>query len=449
LNDIIISFDSPSNNNFSLQPYNINDDNIYFKIIPTSTPSLLAGERLRFAAIPKDTTLTSGDIFSYLSESKINDISSSGIFIYEYTSNDTSNLFPECLIKIYDNTFENTQYDLYWTSLYNGLESTYINNNSVYSNIRNIRSDDVIITSTINTDYIDYNIKYNEINNDDLDYGEYGPYVLKVTYHPYNITSPNISGYLDSSEFIFEKIEYYYDDIATVSGINIALPYYFDDSNIPAVYRFEMAYRSLNGNNSNIISSTMDHRIYDSIPSQQLSSIKNINTDYVIKSGDIKIPKEVNPYRKRLSIGIQDIAINKNIYNKTGTYISKQKILPYYMYTFSLEVNEYIPDYKDINKYDTVKYYISFNDNKWIRISPINRVNEYENEQLIPKLIVFDKEIDNNNKSVLYIPESINNSYIYKVVFDLSSMDDIFVPPEIREIKCNVSDRNIILNSGV
>jgi hypothetical protein len=124
------------------------------------------------------------------------------------------------------------------------------------------------------------------------------------------------------------------------------------------------------------------------------------------------------------------------------------------MYTFSLRVEEYIPDYKDIDKYTTVKYYAQFNNQEWIRISPMNRPDEYDGDKLISKMIVFDQAADSEKlkfMNVSFIPSAVPiNVFAIKIVFDFTAVTDPdFIPAEIKNYTAVIFDQNQLLSESL
>jgi hypothetical protein len=162
----------------------------------------------------------------------------------------------------------------------------------------------------------------------------------------------------------------------------------------------------------------------------------------------INVPEDIIS-RKRLAIGIEDIKSVERVFEKDGVYISNAYNLDFSVYTFSLKVNEVIPDYDGINKWDTIKYYVSFNNGEWLRVSPIDRESEMDGDVAIPKLFVFDS-IENLDESSLirYVAaDGLINNFRVKIVMDLSSLQDtVFVPPEVRNYKCMIFDKEHFAN---
>jgi hypothetical protein len=183
---------------------------------------------------------------------------------------------------------------------------------------------------------------------------------------------------------------------------------------------------------------------------QYFSDLDRLATDKTDKAllkkvEEIKIEKSVID-RRRLSIGINDIAVKNNTYSKQGTYVSKFYPVDFNIYTFSLKVDEYIPKYLNLESYDVIKYYVEFNSEKLERISPINRKNEYENELLVPKMIIFDKVYEETDY-VKYLEYTNIIGFKIKIIFDLSSLQESqFPPPEVRDYRCIVYNKEKFFN---
>ena len=180
----------------------------------------------------------------------------------------------------------------------------------------------------------------------------------------------------------------------------------------------------------------------DDFDAGQLGAFTEISLERI---GELEVTGDlVN--KKRLSVGIDDIAVLGDVYSRQGVYISRFYTIDNPVYTFSLDVNEFIPDVPNINPYDMVKYYVEFQNQDWIRISPINRNDEYdENSNLVPKFIVLDNlGSEGVSPDILELPYDFSvYSLRLRIEFDLSDMEsDVFITPEIRSYKCNVADRS-------
>ena len=447
--NIYISFDSPGSLGLYLTPLNRGDDYLYFQVNASGVnKNILDSERLRIAIVPHN-TVVHDDMVTYLNSSKLVDKPVSGIYGYEFTSisNTTyDSLNPVISIPHYQ--WENRLYDVYWQINYGSTSTVYSNTSGVYSNTRNIKSDWVTVSANFsNESYIDYKIYCSGINNEGGVYENKGPYALKVSYSPYNSTNPLVKAKVGGEDYTFPNDYVFYASGYNASGIAFSLPYFMPDNVTPATYVFNIAYNGLNGKICTPVSPVISHKNFTNNYLRKLESHVSNNVDetklkYV---GDIKIPKEYNPFRKRLSIGIQDISVNQNNYNKSGTFISNQKAISFNIYTFTLRSDEFIPNYTGIDPYTVIKYYVDFGNGTWLQVSPNNRSIEYNSEGIIPKLVVFDQQPLNfdSTQPVIYMPYENINSYRIKIVFDITAIgDQNIIPPEVREYKCLVSDRN-------
>lgn len=447
---ISVSFNSPSSLELELFPYDKGNDYIYFGVNAYGVDKgLIDKQELRLAAVPHISSLNESTIYSYMSSDNFVDIPESGIYTYIYKAQSDINInLIKPLIKITEYEWENTLYDLYWISRYNGVDTFNFNKSGVYSYPRNLKLNWITISGGFSSSsYVDYKVYFSGIYNEGADYGTEGPYALKIALSPFSYTNPPVVGLISGVPHTFSPNFEYYGSGASVSGIAFSLPYYLDDGVTPAEYFVRFAYHGLNGGNSTSVYTVVSHKSLKSNYLSRLDSYVSNNPDpsKLIYIDDIKIPKEVSPWRKRLAIGIQDISVNQNTYNKNGIYISNQKSLGYNMYSFTLRTDEFIPHYSNVSPYSVIKYFVNFGDGNWVRISPNNRDIEYDGDKKIPKLIVFDQQpVDYNVSLPLeYLPLENINSYKIKIVFDLSSVTDKnFIPPEVREYRCLISNRN-------
>lgn len=184
----------------------------------------------------------------------------------------------------------------------------------------------------------------------------------------------------------------------------------------------------------------MNYQFSNKIPSE-------INEDLLIKTNEVLIDNGTNlNNRKRLCIGIQDIAVYDNKYKKFGEYISTNYYLQDSLYTLSMMTDEYIND-KD---YEKIKYYIQINnESEWIRISPNNRPSEKYNNKIIPKLIIFDiasDEVIGNSYAKFINYQKDILSVKVKIQIDCSNeTNSNFISPEVYDYKLNIITKQDLL----
>jgi hypothetical protein len=344
-------------------------------------------------------------------------------------------------VKINDYYWENKIFNVHWI-LQRDTEEIYGSYSGVYTFPHNIQNKEVIISGYLSSNNsMRYNVKWDTLYNEgDAAYGVYpndGPYRFKINYaHDSGVLIPSLSDWI------------YYGSGTMSSGITFNVNYYDTRTqyNTPAIYDLYISNVSASsnkpGSNDRII--RLDHQkfidsdnYFRNLDNQVFSS-PDVNK--LKKVGEVEIePNIIN--RKRLSIGINDIAIRDNIYVKQGVYVSNYYPVDFNLYSISIKSEEFIPEYVDINRYDVVKYFIEIN-SKWERISPINRIDEKSDGNIVPKILIFDK-LQNDVSYIKYI--EINNVKIFrvKIVFDLSKIkEDRFIPPEIYNYKCIIFDKD-------
>jgi len=433
----------------TVAPINLGDSNIYLRI--TGDHTITPGTKVKAIAVPNGMTVLPDPVESFsvskllirLRGDKVYNDTTYGMFSFIGGENnsdvDTKLSFSD--LKINDYFWENKKFDIHW--IYQLGDSEYYGSVSgIYTYPHNIQNNEVVISGTLSsTNNIDYQLHWNTIANEtDANYGitTDGPYRLKITYE----SNSGVATSFNSSNWK------YYPATTMSSGIYFSLPYMDPrtQSNTPAKYHFHLTNVSASsgkpGSNDKVI--LINHQEF----LESDSYFKNLDDqvftspipDKLKRVGQIDIAANtIN--RKRFSIGINDISIKDNIYTKQGTYISPYYPLDFTLYTLSLKTKEFIPEYPNIYKYDIIKYFIEVN-SIWERISPINRGDELSNNKLIPKILVFDKGLNEDNQ-VKYIDTGSVNLFRVKIVFDLSGLTESrFVPPEVYDYKCIIFDRN-------
>jgi len=461
---------SLSGTNFELRP-DIQDRGLIFKIWNPDDAngyySIPSQETVRFMVAPSGCLMIS-DASGILSTS--DNLQNDKDLGYYYT--DVSNLGTDiisvlpklCIPDVTD--WENTKFNLFW-SKYNPAFNQYIasgNLYGVYSYPHKITQSEInlaaSITDLLGNGTLSLGIRYSNIKNDDSTDYITSPYGIAVATKPYAYE-------FDSGAYVagWEPYSGYYSG-APEAGIQVNLPYYYID-NVPATYWVTIANDWAGwGINNSILTSGQFHEAYDytfKVDAGLLGSgslnfnkeAQGFTVDNLRKVDDDQFINRDIIDRRRASIGIKDISLLKNVYSKkTGVYISPLYPLDFTMYTFSLKVEEYIPEYKNIDKYTTVKYYVQFNNQEWLRISPINRPDEYEGDKLISKMIVFDQAADSEKlkfMNVNFLPSAVPvNIFAVKIVFDFTMVTDAdFVPAEIKNYTAVIFDQNQLLSESL
>lgn len=364
--------------------------------------------------------------------------------------------------------WENSPFDLFWYK-HRAIDSySNISGNldSVYSYPHKITQSDIslasVVTDELGSGQLTLGLTYTALKNDSVsDYGGLSPYGIAIGYDelPPGVSEHWVPGWEP------------YVGYLQATGIVIDLPYYIYD-NVPATYWIWVAYEWAGATkfaaehyDQSVISSGVFHFNHDyrfrinaaelGTNSRLFSKTPNGVTGKIVKveGGDQAIERTVIE-RRRACIGIKDISLGQNSYaKKSGTYVSQAYPLDFVAYTFSLKVDEYIPDYKDINKYSTVKYYVQFNNQEWQRVSPMNRPDEYDGQTLVTKMFIFDKgnALDNLHGNVQFIlGDTPVNVFAVKIVFDFSSVvDEAFIPAEIKNYKAVIFDRTQLLSESL
>ena len=407
-----------------------NGDQFLYIRIDGGTNTLDIGTKVRTVLAPSGYDFSDEEALYKLQGPIINDITS-GIYSLEVENNQDKTiplLFKD--IKISSYQYENTGYRLYWI-IQRGTNYQQGSYSGFYTYPHNIQPSEIEISGSLTVDNkMKYKIHWNPIGNERNEHyhNGYDPYLFSVAAYKRPILS-----------------EIYYPSGTMLSGIYFDLDFYNPYSKLPETYYFTACNIGFKGNRSTYKEIVIDHN-------------KLINTDIYFKNLDDVVFSSANPKmlklvdekiidkevldRKRLSIGINDISVQDNVFVKQGAYVSPYYPLDVNLYTFSLKTIENIPNYPELDPYNVVQYFIEIN-SKWERISPINRGDEFDSSNiLVPKILVFDKGI-NDNSQVKYIDSGIVKIFRIKIVFDLSGISEAkFVPPEIHDFKCIIYDKD-------
>lgn len=462
---INVSLGASSNASLSLVAYNNGreDPDLYFKVRNTTGFTIQPQETIRALIVPKSDGMSAVEASGLLADPNSTKDISRGIYYTRYYNeeNQEKTLTEMPLIRLEDYEYENVEFDLYWLQTLNDGVIFDSDTAGVYSFPHNIQPQEVRLGLQLidNNTTMRYTLNFSEFNNvGDANYaGDNQPYLLSISYRydPYNVGV--VSGVVDGSTILFSG-RYDWEPLpsGSNSGLVIDLPFYdtraqYDGT--PAQY-----FILLNNNCADpVITGSYPFFLplnQQELADQQLIDLDtyittNIDPEKIRRAGEVQVDRGVID-RKRLSIGINDIAIRQNTYRRKGVYVSKPYTTDFSIYTFSLKVEEFIPDYPDINPYDTVKYFIEFNSRPWEPISPVHRQMEMDaNRKLLPKLFVFDKgpedALDLENVKYLDYGASVN-IFRVKIVFDLSNVAQTqFIAPEIRDYECILFDKTQLL----
>lgn len=427
----------------------------YFRVSGVANYTIRPGEKIVAMVAPHATPLSSGTAVTMMKQSNPRDDFSNGYFFFEggYNSTQEDDGLSYSDLEL-PREWENTEFDIYWLQTLGTLENYGTDLTGAYSYPHNIQPHEVIISgSLLSNDTMTYKVFLSGIPNDtDANYGTPptdGPYAFKAEYYWADGTgSIEVPGY---SDYV------YYGSDANTSGIGFTLPFHDPRDGfkqVPAIYNLKFVYVSAGTDKpgSQPITVKMNHAslIDSSTYFQNLDEFvfSHAEKDKLKRVGEVDVPPMVID-RKRVSVGINDIAIKDNTYVKQGTYVSPHYPLDFQVYTFSLKVKESIPEYGDLDPYDLIKYYVEFNNNTWERVSPLERRAEYEDGKLVPKMFVFDQsseETGSENVKFLHYGSPVNTIRV-KITFDLSAITEAkFPPPEIRDYKCVMFDKSQFFN---
>lgn len=458
---ISLSLSTPTSSNLQLQPIEAgyNDPACYMKVWSPSSFSLKASEAISVLIIPSDDAITPTEASGFLvDKTKVSD-PSRGLYIYRFTNelDDSRTLTDLYTFQILNRPFENVKYKLFW--LQQHVTDIIFDSDlaGVYLYPHNLQVQEVGFRAEVvdNNTMMRYTMSFPEVNNSgSVDYGVGNqPYLFSINYV---YGQGDVTGVFSSGPIVFSDRYDYTEFSAGEPSANIVfdVPYHDPRSGfkeVPAQYRFNIRYNCADpvATGSIPLSVVMNHQ---TIEDQQMVDLDawistHLDDAKLRKIDDVYVERGVID-RSRLSIGVKDIVVKQNTYKKSGTYISKPYSSDFGIYTFSLRVDEFIPDYPNMNKYDTVNYFVEFNSRPWVRISPINRSLELdENGDAVPKLFVFDSDRGQTSENVGFLNyQAPVTVFRLKIVFDVTKVSDaFFIPPEIRDYECIVYDKNQML----
>lgn len=177
---------------------------------------------------------------------------------------------------------------------------------------------------------------------------------------------------------------------------------------------------------------------------------KTIGANDLVVGEDQLIPEsEFDKYRCVLDIA--EISAFSEKYYTSGEYVSKFYTIDDAIYMFSLRVDEFLPEVNGVTdiqlKYASCRYFVQFGNNDWIPISPINRIDETDdNNDILPKNIILDTISNSSNSKIKYIsyPNSVY-SFRIKIVMKIDVTGDNYYTPIINSYQCTVFDKNKIV----
>jgi len=267
---------------------------------------------------------------------------------------------------------------------------------------------------------------------------------------PYIVTISGIPGYYDPSGNLigetYNSSNYFGDSVESGMFINLL---YISGVPINGVQEagriFNITLHNIDQDSSwsppLIFNTSNIKKSSDDFDEGQIDSFTDVN---VKKIGEYPITDDVL-HKRRLSIGIEDISLISEEYAKKGIYVSDYYTMDDPIYTYSIAVGSDIPKIDNIKDYQIVKWYVQFHTQDWIRISPINKGEEYENGILIPKFLVLDElnmgTISTQLSEIIY--DFSAYSFRVKVEIDMSFISTInYLTPTIFYYESRIMDRN-------
>lgn len=455
-NSFTVQFPAPSAVIHDIFALNTGTQDLALRVSGVSSViSLVPGEKIDYLVAPSGLGLSDSQASGLLEGDRQDDDSTGKYFISVNNTTNSDKDFDYPAFSL-PKSWENTPFRLYWLQSIPGTTFKEFGRSSsyVFTLPHNLEPNEITISGHHSSDEktVSYTVKYPVLKNENS--SEYTgssdlPYRINVKY-----TYPDTYPYTSNASGFETGWQYYSGGIMN-SGIQFDLPFYDPREqwdNIPAVYTFLLNYNSAGTVQPGSMPAeiVLNHNFIQNNFTADLKARAAANPDInqLREAGTIDIPNDIIS-RRRLAIGIEDIKSIERVFEKEGIFVSNSYNLDFSIYTFSLKVDEFIPDYPGITKYDTVKYYVEFDNGEWIRISPISRENEMENNNLVPKLVVFDTPPEDISQApIIYMnPVSLNNSFRIKIVLDLSKLQSAtFVPPEVRNYRCLIFDKDHFSN---
>jgi len=447
----LINLETPVASGLYLEPYNNNDNFIYFNVKSEPPISLQPLDTLRVMVIPSG-TLATGTVDALLRNQNFTGLPLSGIYVTGYKNDDrVGKTVSLPYIKI-DRQWENTEFTVHWLKNDTTNLTYYYNPSGYYSGVRNLQINDITVSGQYSSSNsrMAYRFIFDEITASD-DYTTRDPYLLNISYYR-DVENTPLTGYFPSGTFVFPDSSTYlgFGSGVSLSGIYVELPYYdqrVSGIDVPAKYYVTLNTRCL----KNTYADAMPIKLLVDHQEVKNNFIEDLNRAIKERADPTKlieveeIPIEQNILdRSRLSIGIKDISLNSITYTQNGTYISNIYDVNFPIYTLALEVDEFIQGLNSDQITEAVSYFIEINGSEWIRISPKHRKLERDIEnKIIPKLIVFDISNSEEINEVMYKELTDIRSLRLKIVIDATNVPAQYTPPEIRNYSFVASSRTL------
>lgn len=365
----------------------------------------------------------------------------SGIYNISFNIVDTDGVTP---------TYENTWYKV-------GYNAFYADNDAklIYAPVTELLTDQYLIptavpeasrlqvtTSLSSTESTSSRLNLNIIQNREItNRGLSAP-------KPYLVMISGVAGYYTPTGSITSDpsgIANFFD--YSLSGMALNLPYISGTQTAPDVYDIQLGWLDQQNNVTPLlIFNTQGIKTsVDEFDDGDLSAFTDVS---VKRIGEIPIKSDVLK-KKRYSVGIEDLALVNETFKKQGVWISDYYTIEDPIYTFFLRVGETMPSSVDVPPYDMVKYYVQFANQDWIRISPVNRGDELDEDgAIVSKFFVLDRlnlgKISTDLKELPY--EFPVFSFRIRIEIDMNFLaSKSFISPSIDYYECHVTDRNSFL----
>lgn len=463
---ILIDFSARSTADLLISGYNNgpSDPNVYLRLCAASSFTLLPGETLRALIVPTSVGMTPTVASGHLLDASYSDAINAGRLLYTIENDTYSSVTYGAADKVLytfkplDKAFENTMFDLHWLQHVDIASNLYGNYTGIaYTYPHNLQASEVGLTmEPINSGYVRYYFDFPEVVNSGhaLYTGTHQPYNIGFYYPKGGYSLGNIASGLINGKTVrypLGVLSGYAPSINTGFVLDLLL----NDprtgaTKVPGAYDIFLGYSGVTRLASTplVIYSKHYDFLKNKLPALDSAVSTSLDISKLEKVGEVPIDKNVDVIkRERLSVGIKDIAIKENSYEKRGSYISPRYTHDNGLYTFSLKVKETIPPYPSVDPYSTVRYFVEFNGISWEPISPTSRGVEYDNRgKVIPKLIVFDKGPGGEIEGVKYLNLVANiTSFRIKISFDITKTVGLVVPPEVWDYRCTIFDKKQLL----
>lgn len=461
INDIFISIQDEGVSSLSFELTGGLSDNGE-PIADVKASGVNTGLQIRTLIFPNDANLSETD-FDYLIQNKnlgeLNEyILNSGYYLHQQSFRTSGNYEHRFNISTSD---ENQVYQLGYLLGYPSDDDEI----SVFEEYKTITSESVVIPpsrpnpnnlyvdSTISspvsdTTYLNLTLytknEINNYNNAAYTTDNIGPYLIEI-YNEEEAWYARPDGSLLTYPDTNDSNNYFNQSI---SGMVLTLPLVsgtYDSAK--TTYTIDLYNVSISGDyDTGLIFNTKSLNLSsDDFDEGKVELFENISLE---KVDELDINKDIVS-KKRYMIGIEDLGIVTEQYLKQGYYISEFYTIDDPIYTFLLKVGETLPNIQGVNPYDTVKYFVQFHNQDWVRVSPVTRSNEIDNNnKTVPSFIILDDLNIGQTNGDLF--ELIYDSPIYsfriKIEFDMSFLDNNnFISPSVDYFECHVTDRNSFL----